>query len=71
MFKKIKKWIPKKIVYLSYIKVTKYFDPSHVIHIDSHISKWTIHGRSLPHIPLSLKSFSLRCLLNKQVLHRN
>ncbi len=39
MFKKIKKWIPKKIIYLSYIKVTKYFDPLHVTYIDSHIFK--------------------------------
>ncbi len=71
MFKKIKKWIPKKIIYLSYIKVTKYFDPLHVIHTNSHISKWTILSRSLPHIPLSLENFSLCCLLNKQVLHIN
>jgi hypothetical protein len=71
MFKKNKKWIPKKIIYLSYIKVTKHFDPLHVIHIDLHISKWRIPSRSLPHIPISLKNFSQCCLLNKQVLHKN
>lgn len=69
--KKIEKWIPKKIIYLSYIKVTKYFDPLHVIYIDSHIFKWTIATRSLPHIPLSLKNFSLCYLLNKKTLHKN
>ncbi len=71
MFKKIKIWISTNIIYLSYIKVTNYFEPLRVIYINSHISKWTILSRSLPCIHFSLRNFSLCCLFNKQALRGN
>jgi hypothetical protein len=67
MLKKIKNWISKNIIYLSYIKVTIYFEPLSVIYINSHISEWTILSRSLPCIHFSLRNFSLCYLPNNKL----